>query len=312
MKIEVYSKNYKFLWDEFVKKAKNSHFFFFRDYMEYHSDIFKDFSLLFFDDKKKLIAILPANIKDNIVYSHQGLTFGGFLTNEKMRTSLMLDIFEELKKFLKENDIKKLIYKCIPYIYHKLPAEEDRYALFINKAKLFRRDVSSTIYLDNMIKYSKGRKWIINKAIKNRIEIKESDNFSEFWEVLESTLKNRHGVKPVHSFEEIIKLHNLFPKNIRLFIAKKDNKILAGSIIFENEIIVHTQYLANSEEGRKLGALDLVIDRLINEIYKDKKYFDFGISNENDGKYLNIGLINQKEGFGARAVVHDFYELEIK
>ena len=82
-------------------------------------------------------------------------------------------------------------------------------------------------------------------------------------------------------------------------------------MVFENTQIVHTQYLANSIIGRDVGALDFVIDKLINEIYKDKKYFDFGISNENDGRFLNAGLIAQKEGFGARAVVHDFYELMV-
>lgn len=41
------------------------------------------------------------------------------------------------------------------------------------------------------------------------------------------------------------------------------------------------------------------------------KYFDFGISNENNGRFLNRGLIAQKEGFGARTIVHDFYELSI-
>jgi len=311
MKIIKYSKEYKDQWDNFVKQAKNSHFFFHRDYMEYHSDRFEDFSLLFFDKKDKLIALLPANIKDDTLYSHQGLTFGGFLVDYKMKTAIMLDIFAKLKEFLKEKGIRKLIYKCIPYIYHKLPAEEDRYTLFINDAKLFRRDVTATIDLTNKIKYQEQRKRAIKKAIKNGLIVEKSKDFEQYWKILEKTLKDKHNSKPVHSVDEIIKLHNLFPENIKLFITKKDNEILAGTVIFENENIVHTQYLANSEKGRELGALDLVIDELINEVYKDKKYFDFGISNENNGRYLNIGLINQKEGFGARAVVHDFYELKI-
>ena len=65
-------------------------------------------------------------------------------------------------------------------------------------------------------------------------------------------------------------------------------------------------------EGRNVGALDFIIDKLINEVYSNKKYFDFGISNEDGGRFLNTGLIAQKEGFGARAVVHDFYEFEVK
>lgn len=72
-------------WDSFVTNAKNSHFMFYRDYMEYHSDRFEDSSLMFYDDKNKLLAIFPANIKGNVLYSHQGLTFGGFIIDKDMK-----------------------------------------------------------------------------------------------------------------------------------------------------------------------------------------------------------------------------------
>jgi len=309
MKIINYSKEYKDQWDAFVKKAKNSHFFFQREYMEYHADRFMDYSLLVLDHKEKIISILPANKKENNLYSHQGITFGSFIVNDKMKTETMLEIFDILKDFLKEARIERLIYKCIPYIYHIKPSEEDRYALFINDAKLIRRDVTTTIDLENKIKYQEQRKRAIKKAIKNELVFEESKNFKSYWNILEETLNAQHDAKPVHSLEEIKMLANLFPDNIKLFVASKDNTVLGGTLVFENEIIVHTQYLANSFEGRNIGALDFVIDKLINEVYQDKKYFDFGISNEDAGRYLNNGLIAQKEGFGARAVAHDFYEL---
>lgn len=312
MKIVKYTKEYKSLWNEFVKNAKNTHFFFDRDYMEYHSDRFDDFSLIVFDGKGKIIALLPANIKENILYSHQGLTFGGFLVDDKMKTETMLTIFDKLKYFLKEVDIKKLVYKCIPHIYHIKPSEEDRYALFINNAKLIRRDVSSTVDLTEQIRYSKGRKWSVNKAKKENLTIYKSQEYDFFWDLLTSILENNHDVKPTHTLNEIQNLVYLFPKNIQLYLVKKDNDVLCGALIYENKNIVHTQYLANSNLGRDLGALDSLIDVLIKDIYKSKKYFDFGISNEDAGRYLNTGLISQKEGFGARAVVQDFYELEIK
>ena len=312
MTIVKYRAEDKNIWNEFVRNSKNSHFFFQRDYMEYHSDRFEDFSLMVFDEMNKLITILPSNVKEKVLYSHQGLTFGGFIVDDKMKTETMLEIFDLLKHFLKEHDIKKLVYKCIPYIYHIKPSEEDRYALFRNDAKLIGRDVTSTIDLTEQVRYSKGRKWTINKAKKESIQTFQSDDYEIFWELLTGVLESNHEAKPVHTLEEIRKLASLFPKNIRLFLAKKDEKILSGALIYENQNIVHTQYLANSHEGRELGALDLLIDYLIKDIYKNKKYFDFGISNENAGRYLNTGLISQKEGFGARAVVHDFYELEIK
>jgi hypothetical protein len=312
MKIIKYSILHKDSWNAFVDIAKNSHFFFTRDYMEYHSDRFDDFSLMAFDENDKLLALFPANLKDTILYSHQGLTFGGFIVDDSMKTETMLSIFDTMNLFAKQNNITKVIYKCIPYIYHQKPSEEDRYALFRNDAKLIRRDVSTTIYLEDKINYQEQRKRSIKKAIKNELLFEETKDFKGYWKVLEETLDTQHDAKPVHCLEEIEKLANLFPKNIKLFIAKKDNKILGGALIFENNQIVHTQYLANSFEGRVIGALDFVLDNLINDIYRNKKYFDFGISNEDAGRYLNTGLIAQKEGFGARAVVHDFYELEIR
>ena len=298
-------------WDSFVLKAKNAHFFFCRDYMDYHADRFKDHSLMIYDEKERLIAILPANLHEFVLYSHQGLTFGGMISDERMRTETMLEIFNELRMYLNSIGVNKLIYKCIPYIYDSIPAEEDRYALFVNNADLVRRDVSSTINLQSPIRYSKGRKWTVNKAKKEALVIRENTSFSEFWTLLENTIKQQHGASPVHTLSEITMLAKDFPKNIKLYTAEKDGELLAGAMVYENTHIVHTQYLANSETGRKLGALDLVIDFLIKDIYKGKKYFDFGISNENNGRFLNTGLVAQKEGFGARAVVHDIYELDI-
>jgi len=312
MNIIRYAFEYKNQWDEFVRNSKNNHFFFQRDYVEYHSDRFDDFSLMVFDENEKLIALLPAHLKDMILFSHQGLSFGGFIVDDSMKTETMLSIFDALNLFAKQNNITKIVYKCIPYIYHQKPSEEDRYALFRNDAKLIRRDVTSAIYLDEDIRYSKGRKWSINKAKKESLEIVKSFDYASFWSLLTNVLESAHQAKPVHTLKEIEQLANSFPDNIKLFLILKDSKLLSGALIYENPQIIHTQYLANSDAGREIGALDLLIDHLIKETYKGKKYFDFGISNEDAGRYLNTGLIAQKEGFGARAVVHDFYELEIR
>lgn len=279
--------------------------------MEYHSDRFIDFSLLVINRVGKLIAVMPANIDGGTVYSHQGLTFGGLLFDEKMKTELMLEVFGALKEYLKSQRVERLVYKPLPYIYHSKPAEEDRYALFRNKALLVKREVTSSIYLGEKIRYSKGRKWTVNKAKKEGLEIQESTDFQSFWKILLAVLEQNHQAKPTHTANEIQKLASLLPKNIRLFCAEKDAVIVAGAVVFENSDIAHTQYMANSPLGRELGALDLLIDNLIKDVYADKRYFDFGISNEDAGQTLNTGLIAQKEGFGAHAVVQDMYEWEI-
>ena len=299
-------------WDNFVATAKNGHFMFYRDYMDYHADRFVDYSLMFYDEKARLIAVLPANIKEGILYSHQGLTFGGLLLNNKDTTEKVYDLFLAAIEFLKEKgDVDSIVYKRMPDFYNAYPSQEDLYALFLLDAGVIRRDVSSLIDIAKPLSYSKGRKWSVNKAKKESISIHEEASYSDMWALLSQVLIAQHGTKPVHSLEEIELLHIKFPNSIKCYTARLNGELLAGTVIYETETVAHTQYLANSEKGRELGALDLVIDHLIKNVYKDKKYFDFGISTEDNGRTLNKGLIAQKEGFGARAFVQDFYEIKI-
>jgi hypothetical protein len=309
MKIIRYNDSSKAIWNEFVKNSKNGIFMFDRNYMDYHSDRFIDHSLMIYNDKDKLIALLPANIVDNTLHSHQGLTFGGFITDKNMHCADMLDIFDEFKSYAKENKISKMIYKAIPHTYHKMSAEEDIYALFRNNAKVIRCDSSACIFNENTIKFSKSRKWSIKKAEKSNISVKFSNDFDKYYEILSETLKSKHDAKPTHSLEELKLLASRFPENIKLIGAFQEEKMLAGSILFIYDNIVHTQYLANSEEGRDIGALDKVIDFAIKEYSTSKKYFDFGISNEDSGRILNRGLMQQKEQFGARTIAHNFFEI---
>ncbi len=307
MKIIKYQEQYKSLWNEFVINAKNSHFFFNREYIEYHKDRFLDFSLMIFDNKDRLISLFPANIENFTLYSHQGLTFGGFLFNDKIKTVKVVEIFEKVKEFLVKNSIKEVYYKVIPYIYYQKPSQEDKYALFLQNATLIKVELSSTIYLDKSIKYSNGRRWSIKKAKKENLYIEEdSKNFDKFWSLLKLVLDTHHNSKPVHSVDEIKQLQNSFPNNIKLYLVYKDKELISGAVVFINTDIVHLQYVANSNIGREIGGLDYLIDFLIKERFKDKKYFDFGTSYERDGS-LNKGLIDQKERFGASGVAQELF-----
>jgi hypothetical protein len=173
---------------------------------------------------------------------------------------------------------------------------------------LVRRDVSTTIDLMNHIGYSERRKRGIKKAEKCKLRVVQSDDFNGYMDIVKNNLLSKYGVKPVHSSQEIERLAWQFPENIKLYISLTESgNIAAGVIIYETNTVAHAQYIASTEEGRKFGALDMLFDQLIKCYHEKKRYFDFGISTENDGWFLNSGLIEQKEGFGARAVVYDHY-----
>lgn len=297
-------------WNTFVTQAKNATFLFHRDFMEYHKDRFEDYSLMVFDGEK-LIAILPANGAGEIVYSHQGLTYGGLVYKENLKIASVIQAFKAVLLYLNENKITKIQLKTLPSIYHNKPAEELNYALFLADAQLIRRDTLAVIDLSKPFQFSKIRKRGIQKGISNDLIIKEENNFESFWnQVLIPNLESRHNAEPVHTLEEIELLKRNFSKNIRQFNVYDNGQIVAGTTIFESENVAHCQYISKYEEEGDLGSLDFLYNHLINNVFAYKRFFDFGISNENQGKTLNNGLSYWKESFGANIVVHDFYEVE--
>lgn len=311
MEIRRYRREDKELWNSFVNKARNATFLFDRNYMDYHADRFDDNSFMFYH-KGKLKAVLPANVAGDTLYSHQGLTYGGLLLDKKATVEDVLECFDSLNSWLRENGISKVVYKALPWIYQRYPSEEDLYALTWKcKAQLISRNIASTIVIDNKLKFAESRKSGIRKALSLNIEVGESNDVDGFWHVLEDNLGNRYNAKPVHTANEMKLLMSRFPNNIRLYVAKMNGEIVGGTLIYVTPQVVHTQYISASVEGKKHGALDLLFDYIINKVYANCRYFDFGKSTEQGGAYLNEPLIFQKEGFGGRGVCYDWYQWEL-
>ncbi|MCB0465242.1 MAG: GNAT family N-acetyltransferase [Aequorivita sp.] len=308
--IKIYHPSQKSLWNNFVKEAKNATFLFLRDFMDYHSDRFQDHSLLVYKNDQ-LIAVLPANISGSDLHSHQGLSYGGLVLSKKTTFDEILQIFRNLLVFLKSKNITVLRLKLLPKIYNQLPSDEIDYILFLLKASLTRRDITSCVLNENPLKIiSSNRLRGIKKGEKNKLQISEGANFKPFWDdVLEPNLKKVHNQKPVHSLEEIELLQSRFPKNIKQFNVYKNDEVVAGATIFETATVAHAQYISANELGRQTGGLDFLFNYLLQH-FSHKKYFDFGISNEAQGMKVNKGLLHWKESFGGRSIVHDFYEIK--
>lgn len=309
--IKKYTANDVAVWDAFVDASKNGTFMLKRGYMDYHSDRFEDHSSMFYNDNE-LVALLPATLHGAELRSHGGLTYGGMICGYSMKQQMMLDCFTALKNYMREYKIERLIYKPMPYIYHKYPCQEDLYAVWLNEARIIRRDVSTTIeFVDTPIKLPKGRKAQIARAKREGFEVVESYDFEMFIELENRVLAKYHQTKAVHTASELESLHARFPESIHLYVANHDGHMEAGVLFFEYDNMVHTQYMASSDFARANGGLDLVIATIIDKYKGKKKYLDFGISTENAGKFLNNGLISQKESFAGRSVVYDFYELKV-
>lgn len=308
MKVLSYTAEMQGRWDEFVDTSKNGTFLFYRGYMDYHSERFPDASIIVIDDHERWLAILPATRRDETLLSHEGLTYGGFVTNHRMTVPAMLSVFEAVASHLRRAGIEQINYKAIPHIYHRLPAEEDLYALFRAGAVLHRRDVSSALEPMHPAEVQERRRRGMVRARRAHLEVRlATDQLGNFWRILEANLERRHGTRPVHCLDDFRLLAARFPDQIALHAAFSGTEMLAGVIVYRMAMVAHAQYIASADDGREVGALDLIFDTLINETYRHVRYFDFGVSSVEGGRVLNQGLIEQKEGFGARAVTYDHY-----
>lgn len=297
------------VWDNLVRSSKNGNFLHLRNYIGYHAHRFDEQSVIVCKDGKP-VAIFPCNRIDDHIVSHGGLTYAGLIYGNDLRAVETIQVIEILREHCRARDCRRLLYKAVPHIYHRYPAEEDLYALHRLGALLVRRDLSTAVQLGNRIKLSDSRKNTIRKSVRRGIVIREGLFFDRFHALLVDALAS-HGSQPVHTLAELQLLRARFPVQIRLFGAFDGDQMLAGALIYDFGHVAHTQYLASSVEGKTVGALDFLLGHLLDQTFSERQFFSFGISTEQQGHYLNEGLVFQKEGFGGRAVVHDFYELEL-
>ena len=310
--IRRYVPEYADEWNQFVAESKNGVFLFDRRYMDYHSDRFCDHSLMFYSDGR-LLAVLPAHQSGDTLCSHNGLTYGGLVMSPRLTVVQTMHLFQEMNEYLRSQGIRHVSYKAIPWIYHRLSAEEDLYALYHEcHARIVARDFATNIYLSAGLRWERVRRRGIVRARNAGVVVERSNHYEAFWQVLADNLMNKYGVKPVHSLQEIELLHGRFPQNIQLYQAVREGKVLGGVVLYISSQVVHAQYSSASPEGKKLGVIDLLYDQIFKD-YRDYPYFDFGRSTEHpDGSGLNENLVFQKEGYGGRGLCYDIYEWEVE
>jgi len=293
------------LWESFLCQRSNGTFLHTRKYLSYHGDRFKDSSFLVYDGNT-LVGLIPiAANRENVTaaISHPGISYGGIIHLGRLLGHSMTVTLELLIAQLASEGFTSLRYKSIPHIYNSFPAQDDVYALHQLGANVSRSYLSSTIAVNSQRPInSKNVKGLSNFS--SNFEYRSSFlEIDEFWNILTLNLLSKHGSIPTHSLEEMKLLYSLFKDEIQLISVHLHGAMLAGVIVYRTDRVWHMQYLASSEDGKKLQALDWLIQKIITEAKKNSiSFVDFGHSNENNGLDLNSGLYKFKSKFGGGGV----------
>ena len=331
MTIIPYSSKHRDVWNQFVSESKNGTFLLEREFMDYHSDRFEDCSLLIYDgidftaEEKEgvlgmegLKAVFPANWveSEHKVYSHQGLPYGGLIVGVEITQHEVLSLMQSILLYYDRMYMATSAFiKPVPNIYCLYPNGEELYAIFRAGGRLHQRSVSTVVGTDNALKIKALRIRQAKKAIENNIYIDRMvegdwECLDKFWELLTQS-EAAYGNHLSHSVQEMRLLMQRFPREIKLFIARQDEQVLAGILIYATRKVAYTQYMASSAQGKELGALDLLLRHVVTNGFKTMRYIDMGKSTQQQGHVLNDKKIILREGFGGRAICYDGYEIKL-
>ncbi|NQV50254.1 MAG: GNAT family N-acetyltransferase [Candidatus Marinimicrobia bacterium] len=305
-------------WEAFVAAANNGTLFHERKFLGYHpQDRFLDHSLIL-EKSGKLKALFPAvdvnsGGKRSLV-SHQGSSYGGIVVCEDLSFRDSYDFVETIVEYAQTAGFERIQMTLPPAIYQRRVSNYLDFSLIKHGFSYKKRDVSSMLTIEaapekNLERFSATHRTAVRKAIKQGVSIRQSEDWSDFYDLLRDNLKIRHNVQPTHSLAELLKLRSLYPDRIRLFGAYWEDQLIAGVVNFSvNQDVVLAFYISHKEAFQHLRAVNLLFYEIVTWCHAHNfKYLDFGIFTVDMDP--NFGLGRFKENFGASGVFRDTFEL---
>lgn len=318
MTIKQFKYSFDEQWDLMVLNANNGTLFHTRRFLSYHPPgRFTDHSLIFNKNNQPYI-LFPAAEKEidgkRFLVSHPGTSYGSFIVPEDISFADSYDIVESLIEYAKAQKFDGIRLTPPLTIYNRRLSNYIDFSLLQHGFRYLRREISSILFLEdtieqNLDKFKPSHKRAVRKAIKEGVVVRESDKFDEFYSILQNNLKIRHNVTPTHTLDELLKLKELFPNDVKLFGAFLGDKMVAGVVNFIcTKDVVLAFYISHDEKYQETRALNLLFYSIFDwAITNNFKVFDFGIFTVNEEP--NFGLARFKENFGASGMFRDTFEI---
>jgi hypothetical protein len=316
IRIQQYSEDWKSRWDDFVLSSNNGTVFHLQRFLDYHDKGKFTWQHLLFLDKEEIVAVLPASVMGSTFESPIGASYGSFVTGDiDFATSLeLVDLFSD---YCREKKYERALLTPPPFIYQKVLTQNIDYALAYRGFTFDKHYLSHAIRLDNHDFLSgfhaTARRYIHKYLREHALTVELSDDYDSFYPILLNN-KERHGVKPTHSLQDLLKLRKLLPESLALFLVKKGTKPIAGSLVFVcNSQVSLCFYNMLLYEYEKYNPIHAVMYEVVKwSIERGLTWVDIGVSQ--DTKSDNpmtpaMSLIRFKEKFDARGILRStFYK----
>jgi hypothetical protein len=313
MEIIRYSENWKEKWDKFVLSSNNGTMFHLQKFFDYHTPGKFNFNHLIFLEKGEIVAVLPGAIFENRFESPVGASYGSIVTQD-VKFDKALQIVDTLLDYAKKNNFKEIELTAAPTVYEDKPNQNLDFALLWRGFSYKLHYISSAIKLnpheDIISRFDPTIRRNVRKSLRNadiRVEINE--RYDEFYPILLAN-KARHNVKPTHTYDDLIKLYQLLPDNLKLFMVYyKDIPIAGSSMFFVNKTCALCFYNMLLYEYQELKPIQRVMYEVVKYSTENGyQYVDIGVSQDTKAENPmtpSMSLIEFKEKFDAKTVMRN-------
>jgi hypothetical protein len=301
-------------WNSFVEASNNGTVFHRLDFLDYHPKGRFTFHNLLFYKGEELIAVLPGGLCGDMFKSPMGASFGGFVTGARIGLQDADAIVKAFIRYCAANHIKEVYLTPPMQIYAGTLNESIEYAMhynhFIVLSSLFSSVIDFSV-VRSKDDLSRNTRHKINKAINKGVVVEENRKYDEFYPIL---LKNKEkfGVTPTHTLDELKKIDKLLPGMMTLFMAYFENRPIAGELLFTcNKQCVLNFYTMHLYDFHNLFPVNYLIEHSIRWCCrKGLRYFDYGVSADTfsiDPMEPSWSLIEFKESMGANGCQRKTY-----
>jgi len=315
--IEEYQEINRQEWEDFVNKSNNGTMFHKMQFLDYHTPGKFSFNHLMFRRNGELIGVLPGGLKDNAktYWSPVGASYGSIVTKD-LHFEESLEIVDALMKYCKSINLKDIYLIPPPIIYNDNYNQHIEYAMLYRKFDFELHYISHAIDLkfgqDFLAHFDKTARKTIHKIIREgHVTIRESDDYATFNDILLDN-KSRHGVKPTHTLEDMIRIRDLMPDSVKLLMVYNDDEPIAGSWLFLcNKKVVLCFYNMLYYKYEHLKPVYLIMYETVRWATENGyEWVDIGVSQDTkaeDPMTPSLNLIKFKERFDSRGILRTTY-----
>ncbi len=318
--VHKYEEKFRQEWEHFVDNSNNGTMFHKLAFLDYHPEGRFRFDHLMFRRDGELIALLPGGLKNDatVFWSPVGASYGSIVTND-IPFELALEIVDAFMDYCRNNGIKEAFLIPPPIVYSNNISQHIEYAMLYRKFDFELHYISHAIDLkhgnDFMKHFDKTARKSIHKILREgKLTIKESNDYETFNRILLDN-KAKHNAKPTHTLEDMLRIRDLMPDNVRLYIVYYNDIPIAGSWLFLcNSNVVLCFYNMLLYEYEHLKPVYLIMYETVRwSIENGYKWVDIGVSQDTkaeDPMTPSLNLIYFKERFDARGILRSTFHFK--